>query len=215
MADVTRLGRKVVIAVYAWMGSQMVVGAASLLELPALTRMDPGSPVTSSSSAAGPAIEMFGIIAAAVYTIAFLVAAILVLTWIHLVNRNAHLFADDMSVSPGWNVGFFFVPLLTWWKPFVGIRETWQVSQSPSQWRDVPVPAFLRWWWACWLASSMLGYASLRLSLQATMVDELIAASVLDIIDAVVSIPLGLLLLRLVRELTQAQSHSLIEETFS
>ena len=43
--------------------------------------------------------------------------------------------ANDLSISPGWSAGWFFVPFANLVKPFVAVREIWNASDSDP--RDV------------------------------------------------------------------------------
>lgn len=81
-----------------------------------------------------------------------LVSAILVLTWIHRANHNArHLGAADMKCTPGWAVGWYFVPIAWFWKPYQAMKEIWQASANPSDWQGQAVSPLLHWWWALWI----------------------------------------------------------------
>ena len=69
---------------------------------------------------------------------------ILVLTWIHRANHNARqLGADDMRFTPGWAVGWYFVPIAWFWKPYQAMKEIWLASANPSDWRGRPVSPLL------------------------------------------------------------------------
>jgi hypothetical protein len=141
----------------------------------------------------------------------FLVSGFLTLKWIHRVNSNAHLYSSEMSVSPGWNVGFFFIPIANLWKPFQGVRETWEVSNMHNQ----EVPGWMRWWWGLWLATNFIDNASFRIGLQSETAEGATIAAFPDIVSAIVSVPLALLLIRLIRTLTAAQEAMHHGETFA
>ena len=82
----------------------------------------------------------------------WLITAVLVLTWIHRANHNARqLGAADMRFTPGWAVGWYFVPIAWFWKPYQVMSEIWRASRHPSYWRGQPVSALLPWWWALWI----------------------------------------------------------------
>ncbi|MDE0359424.1 MAG: DUF4328 domain-containing protein [Gammaproteobacteria bacterium] len=81
-----------------------------------------------------------------------LITAILVLTWIHRANDNTRqLGATDMHFTPGWAIGWYFVPIAWFWKPYQAMTEIWRASRNPSDWRGEPVPPLLRWWWVLWI----------------------------------------------------------------
>lgn len=60
--------------------------------------------------------------------LALIACFILVGRWIYLTNANAHLLSDDMTISPAWSVGWFFVPFANLVKPYQGVKETWRAS---------------------------------------------------------------------------------------
>jgi len=78
--------------------------------------------------------------------------AVLVLNWIHRANYNARqLGAADLDFSPGWAVGWYFVPVAWFWKPYQAMKEIWRASISPKDWRLQGGSPLLVWWWALWL----------------------------------------------------------------
>jgi hypothetical protein len=130
------------------------------------------------------------------------------------VNKNAWQISDAMTVSPGWSVGSFFIPFLNMFRPFTGLRETWQASHAPTDAQDVPVPAIMRLWWAGWLILGVFGQLSFRLSLRAETLEDLLEVAWLDIVATPFDFITGLALLWIVRHLTEAQSHLRDHEVF-
>ena len=95
------------------------------------------------------AIAILGVLAMIVTS---LIIAIVVLNWIHLANRNARqLGAADMRFTPGWAVGWYFVPIAWFWKPYQAMKEIWQASSDPADWAGQPVSPLLHWWWFLWI----------------------------------------------------------------
>ncbi len=79
-------------------------------------------------------------------------AAVAVLLWIHRANSNARaLGATNMKFTPGWAVGWYFVPVAWFWKPYQAMREIWQASADPANWERQWAPPLLGWWWALWI----------------------------------------------------------------
>ncbi|HET6430690.1 DUF4328 domain-containing protein [Dyella sp.] len=103
--------------------------------------------------------------------------------WILRVARNARaLGAKGMEVSAGWAVGWYFIPFANLVKPFRAMDEIWRASASAAQWQQLTTPALLRFWWGCWLAVAFVGNASMRLSLRAKELDELLLANTVGIV---------------------------------
>jgi hypothetical protein len=108
----------------------------------------------------------------------FILTAIVFLTWIHRANRNVRaLGASGMQYTPGWAVGFYFVPLLNLWKPYLVMREIWQASVRAGNWQSVPSSPLLGWWWALYIVSAMLNRAATQFDKRVDGIDSAITAS--------------------------------------
>jgi Domain of unknown function (DUF4328) len=133
-----------------------------------------------------------------VYFAAFVTTAIVFGCWIHRASSNARaLGASGMEFTPGWAVGYYFIPISCFWKPFQAMREIWKASKNPMHWHEEPTDQILGWWWFGWLGSNVLGQIDFRMSMSARSVSSLSDASVIGIIDSafgVFSIPLALIL---------------------
>lgn len=124
--------------------------------------------------------------------------------WIHRMDSNIHaLGARDLRFTPGWAVGWYFVPIANLWKPYQAMSEIWRASRNPAGWQAESGGGLLRWWWFWWLASTFVDNIAMRMAWRAEALEELIgvapvniASSTLDAISAAV----GLLLVRRVGE---------------
>jgi hypothetical protein len=152
---------------------------------------------------------------ALVYLLAHIVTIVMSARWIHRVNKNAHALSDMMTITPGWNVGWFFVPFATLYKPFQGLRETWQASHDPDDPANVPVPDWMRWWWGLWLATSIVGNISFRVSMSATTVDGQMTAHAIDVFSLLIDVPLAFLFAQLIRSMSQVQAVALNRQVFA
>lgn len=117
------------------------------------------------------------------YIIAFTACALVSVRWIFVVNRNAHHWSDKMTIGPKWNVGWFFVPIANLWMPFAGIRQTRGATIDSDNPDSAPVPDWMRLWWGLWIASTLLGNLTFRLSVAAKTHESLIA------VDCCMSLP--------------------------
>jgi hypothetical protein len=135
--------------------------------------------------------------------IAFAACAVLVLSWIYRTNANAHSFAGEMSVSPGWAVGWFFVPIANWFKPYQGVRETWDASHEAAGQPDEIGTPLLGWWWGLWLAFSIGNRVASRMLESSGGLDP--SAVTIDLLVWLLALPLSLVLIRLMQRLSSAQ----------
>jgi hypothetical protein len=92
----------------------------------------------------------------------FLITAVLFLTWVYRTCDNARrLGAVDMDQSPGWAVGSFFVPLINLLAPYYVMRDIWNASSDPTNWRSMRGNPIVRCWWIIYLASNALAFVSI------------------------------------------------------
>ena len=68
--------------------------------------------------------------------------------WQHRAHANLWAFArSGLRFTPGWAVGWWFVPIASLWKPFEAVRELWKASDpgsDPLSWRSVAHVAHAR-----------------------------------------------------------------------
>lgn len=192
-------GRMAIIAVLVWLAADCIYTIGGAFTILALGDAGPGvAPETAD------AVSGFGGIA---MLVTLIVSAVFVGRWIMRVNRNAHSLAPEwMTISPGWNVGWFFIPVATLWKPFQGLRETWQASHSPMDPASAPVPMVMRWWWGLWLLTNGLGNVSTRLTWNGATRESLIASSWIDVVTFAIDIALTYSLITMIRRFNALQT---------
>ena len=127
--------------------------------------------------------------------------------WIYRASSNARFMdADPGRVSPGWAVGWYFIPIASLWMPFRAMKQIWNTTMLPGGDLRAAVPGFIGLWWATWVVSNLIANASFRISMQSDDLDAYIRTSWMDIANAPISILSTVLFLRLVKEITVAQS---------
>jgi hypothetical protein len=95
---------------------------------------------------------------AVVQLLTLIVTGIFWLIWQH--RGQANLVAARVSglrFTPGWAVGWWFVPFANLVKPFQTMRELWKASGGEEDWRHSRTWPVIGWWWAAWLTAGLLG----------------------------------------------------------
>jgi hypothetical protein len=139
----------------------------------------------------------------AVLEIAVMIAcAALFLSWLHRVVANGPaLGGRELRYTPGWAVGWWFVPVLNLVRPFQVVAEAWVVSaRDPSAGLGLLLPA----WWGLFI----LGNVVSRFLVVRTGGDDVTAlrnAAIIDIVASVVLVVAALLCVVMVRRLTERQ----------
>ncbi len=133
-----------------------------------------------------------------------LVTAVLFARWVHLASRNAHhLTGGDLRHTPGWAVGWYFVPVATYWKPYQAMREIFRASNpdASDEWRTAPRPNLLPMWWTLWVLSNLLTMGLLSSSFSAETVEELLSVTQRFLLSDALDLPLTLCTLAVVARL--------------
>ncbi len=135
--------------------------------------------------------------------IAALVAcAVFFMTWLHRTVANLpELGARNLRFTPGWAVGWWFVPIANLVKPFQAMGEAWTAS-SPEH--DAPLGVLLPLWWGL----LVLGEVVSRLVVIRSGGDDITGlrnSAVVDIVASVVLMLAALLCVVVVRRLTERQ----------
>jgi Domain of unknown function (DUF4328) len=141
-----------------------------------------------------------------------IVTGITFLKWIYRAYKNIQGFgAEGLRFSPGWAVGYYFIPILSLIRPVQVMSEIWRASDDPRNWPRRPGSWVIVSWWTLFLIYGGVTQVSLEIAIQASTSDQWTLAAVLAIAGDLVSIPLSIAALRLVTEVYRRQK-ALVEE---
>lgn len=150
------------------------------------------------------------------FTLAFVVSVILVAMWIHRGHKNLHDYGlDGLEFTPGWAVGWYFIPFANLIKPYQAMRELWNASTGAGESFTSEAPGFLKAWWGTWLIGNIISNISSRManSLDASVLE---LSAMLGAVSGAFTIAAAWLLLRLIREITTGQAEGLgVREVFA
>lgn len=146
----------------------------------------------------------------------YILTAILFLRLLSRANRNARAMgARDMNFTPGWCIGWFFVPIANLFKPLMGVREIWKASiPTEGDWSKNETPALLSVWWALWIVANIAGQAAFSISGEAQELAALRNSVDASIFSDIVSIALTIVALMMIRQLysLQQEKYELVGE---
>ena len=205
MAELRGRGRVAVACLWLFVLAQMAELATGL----AMYAARPGA----SLAFAAPGLAMAWGLVAIVQFLLYVASGVTVLLWLHRASADAHALVDGLSISPGWAVGWFFVPIANLVKPFTAVSEAWRVSHAPEDWAFAPVPALLRWWWGAWIASNVLAGLDWRLNRAGGGAAPTVTLA--GLAGGIAALASALLLAQVVRRLSTAQSVALAGRVFA
>jgi hypothetical protein len=161
-----------------------------------------GPPFTDEQASANDLREQATVV---FYFFVLLLTAIVFGTWINRAHHNVRGFgAEAMTITPGWAVGYFFVPILNLFRPYKAMSELWRASQSPENWVSNST-GLVPLWWTLWILNFILSRISQQVGKAATTVDGLIVATWWSIAVAVFAIPVAIVAMRMVMAIQKMQ----------
>ncbi|MBT8044423.1 MAG: DUF4328 domain-containing protein [Verrucomicrobiae bacterium] len=136
------------------------------------------------------------------YGLLAIITMVIFAVWINRSCKNAWLLDPPrMRITPGWSVGYYFIPILNLWKPFVSMKEI----RSASYGNDHSLRGILPMWWMFWIISGILAQIVLRMYLNVESEDSYLMACKLDLISVPVDVILNYLAIVVVTSITIAQ----------
>jgi Domain of unknown function (DUF4328) len=157
-------------------------------EIQLLERIRDGLFVTLEAAAASDArVSTAGLL----YLTSFVAALVVYLMWIYRAVSNLDAVRTGVPIgplrfSPGWAVGWYFVPIMNLFRPFQVMRELYRESNPDhrSSW-------LIGAWWTLWIIATMLGPGVTGLFIDPTIETaiasdwRIIASEVVLVVDAV------------------------------
>ena len=135
-----------------------------------------------------------------------LAGGICFLVWTYRLTANLRSFGvPGLKHTPGWAVGYFFVPILSLYRPYQIFREIWQGSDPAAlaapDWRHLPTPPILGLWWFFWILTNVVGNLAARSGSDPGLDHHSIA-----LVDNSIGFVSALLALWMVRQVTARQT---------
>jgi len=123
--------------------------------------------------------------------------------WVNRCCKNGWLIdAPRMKTTPGLAVGYYFIPVLSLWKPFTTMKEI----RNASYGRNDVLNTTLRLWWFFWLALLSITIIITLIHENAFSPETLSVAEKLHTVASPIRIILAYLAISLVIGITRAQN---------
>jgi heme/copper-type cytochrome/quinol oxidase subunit 2 len=190
--------------------SGLLIVAAMVYQLVFLQKAENGGfGVDDDIDLAAEFNDQLVLVASVIYLIFLFISSVLFLVWVYRAAANIHSCRSAaMSITPGWAVGWNFIPIASLWKPYQAIKQIWQASQDLGHPDNVRVPGYFGWWWGCWIASNIVGGFSRQISekgIEDGDIGMMKLGSALTMFDSVLFAVACFLLYRIVRDVTRFQ----------
>ena len=139
---------------------------------------------------------------------------VMFLIWIYRAYSNLEPLAGrNLQFSPGWAVGWWFIPFANLVKPYQVVREIWEESDP-----DVPdneptfltassrtAPTYIGVWWGAWITSNILNNVTERTYDPDSMANIEISG-IFFIVTGLLTAAAAVLAIMVVRDITERQA---------
>jgi hypothetical protein len=181
--------------------TDVILGASEFAQYQLLTRMrDGGFASDAEMMSAAEANDMRHSFIGIVAILAYVSTVVVFSMWVYRASSNVHaLGSPGLRFTPGWAVGWYFVPIANLWKPYQAMKEIWRASKNPSNWQAETTSKGLGWWWFWWIITGIAGNISWRLTLRGDSLDAMISAGLFNIVALALELVCVFLAVRVVK----------------
>jgi len=132
----------------------------------------------------------------------FLITCVIFALWIYRANRNARaLGATGMTYTPGWSVGWYFVPFANLIKPYYAMSEIYNASEDPHGSPGGGHNSIVTRWWLMFIVANAVGSVAGQLATRASELSQFRTACVVAMVADLIAIGLDLAAIQLVNKI--------------
>ena len=147
---------------------------------------------------------------ALVQIVLVIIAGITFLRWTYRSNTNLRaLSGESMRFTPGWSVGWHFIPIANLWKPYQVMKEIWKVSHKGAS----TTHSVVGWWWALWIIANYIAGMAINSVEHADDASGYAASALSFIISDGLDMILYVVTLAIVTRIGIAYSQNIVEQT--
>ena len=197
------LGTAVVVLLFVNIAVLAVLGVFRFLEMSMLGRAMRGELVTIAEALrSDDRVTAAGITAIVV----LIVTGIVWVVWQYRSQANLRAVGrPNLTYTPGWAAGWWFVPFANLVMPFKTVRELWKASGRERDWIGTATWPVLGWWWAAWIAQAIAGRIAARMVDTAESVASATSASRFALLTVLFTIAAAVLAILVVRSIVARQ----------
>ncbi len=140
-----------------------------------------------------------------IHLVIVLIGLILFLMWVYRTNKNLHSFNYPvLEFTPGWSVGWFFIPIACLFQPYRAVSEISRASNpnidsTLEPIKNIPTPFIVVLWWVFFLITNIVARIASRFITDDSTARELLnvtyAYMVSDTID-IIGIAITIMMIR-------------------
>ena len=146
-----------------------------------------------------------------IYTVVFIGSVVTFLRWFSAAYKGLHSRVQGLRFTEGWAVGAWFVPFLNLFRPYQIMKELYvetdKMLQDHEEYQREPLNvSSVGLWWGLWVVVGIVSQASMRIALRSEEADMLVMSSYLSILSGIISVPLALVAVKVIKGYARAEN---------
>jgi hypothetical protein len=145
-----------------------------------LSRVAAGGAITDAEASSNDARQA---LIGGLQVIGFIATAICWLVWLHSAYRNLSLMGTKLTeYTPGWAVGYWFIPFLNLLRPYQVTKELWLRSarRNEEPIASLDAPTIVSLWWGLYLLCGFFGRLVMVTAGRAEAVDAVLRVTMMS-----------------------------------
>jgi len=150
----------------------------------------------------------------------YIVTAIGFLIWVYRAYKNLRPLGANPDTTPGWAVGYFFIPILNLFRPFQIFQEMWRESDPETVVASGirPMHAFIEdssksllviFWWGLWLLLNIMGWIAFSWNRNAQILNDYILASWINMASDLLTMIAAIACIIIIMKITNRQDEKI------
>lgn len=178
-------------------GAAILINAMTILSPPDLQAIERGqiNPATVLMLMVSGLVGL-GLVAVLIVT------GIMFLMWLHRTYKNLQAFGFQTDFTPGWAVGWWFVPFMNLARPHTIMKELWEKSETKAT-QQSSDSSRITLWWICYLGSGFIGWFANKMSFSTTTSEAMVIAAAVDIVSCVLSIVAAVMIIKIIKTINE------------
>ena len=159
--------------------------------------------------------DWFLMLGGVIYTLSFIGSVIAFSMFSHRAMKNLHAWESrSADMSPGWTVGWYFIPFANLWKPFEAMTQIWDGTTEVTS-PKVSIYPKIGLWWMFWILTNISANVSFRTSMNGDFTESSIKfVAIADIVSSVTGLIAIFVIIPILGKITEMQDGKLQGEVF-
>jgi hypothetical protein len=136
----------------------------------------------------------------------FFGTGVIFLIWIYQACANVRQLSErPMKYTPGWAIGWYFIPIANLYKPYEAMKEIFEMSNTSRFGRSKP-SGIVGVWWMLWILSGAFGTIAARYYTHAGNLESAKTAALLSMFGNGLDIVLAIVAIMMIGQIVEGQA---------